>query len=174
MTPGPLPQAADAVPPRQALRAIAGFEALKGAVALAAGLGLLSLLHHDLHRRALALIGHVGLDPGGRYPALLLGDLDRLQQTPVRTLLLAVAAYVSVRWIEAWGLWKDASWGEWLGAVSGALYLPFELRHLMHRPGVAAAVVVGMNLLLVAYLARQWWRQRRVERPAAAVPPVVR
>ncbi|URI06908.1 DUF2127 domain-containing protein [Aquincola tertiaricarbonis] len=163
---------ANSAPPgegtRQALRAIAAFEALKGLVALAAGLGLLSLLHHDLHRLALALIGHVGLDPGGHYPALLLGRLDQLQHLPTRLLLMAVLAYVALRWLEAWGLWKGAAWGEWLGALSGALYLPFELRHLLHRPSVAAAAVVTLNAVLVVVLARQWWRQRDRRRAQGA------
>lgn len=152
---------------RGALRAVAGFEALKGAVALAAGLGLLGLLHHDLHRLALSLIGHVGLSPGARYPALLLGELDRLQHTPTRWLVLAVAAYVALRWAEAWALWRGAAWGEWLGAVSGALYLPFELRHLLHRPSVAGVAVVALNLLLVAWLAWRCWQRRR----GAHAPP---
>lgn len=52
---------------RRALRAIVGFEALKGVVALTACLGFLSLLHHDLHPVAASLIGHVGLDPGGHH-----------------------------------------------------------------------------------------------------------
>lgn len=153
---------------RRALRAVAGLEALKGAVALAGGLGLLGLLHHDLHRLALALIGHVGLDPGARYPALLLGDIDRLQLTPVRWLLAVVATYVALRWAEAWALWRGAAWGEWLGAVSGAAWLPFELRHLLHAPSLAAAVVVGLNLLLVLWLAGRCWQRRRAATAATA------
>ena len=153
---------------RRALRAIAAFEALKGLVALAAGLGLLSLLHHDLHRLALALIGHVGLDPGDHYPALLLGQMDRLQHLPAQQVLLAVLAYVSLRWVEAWGLWRGAAWGECLGAVSGALYLPLELRNLLNRPTVAAAAVVTLNAILVVVLARQWWRQRGLRRTATS------
>lgn len=149
---------------RGALRTVAGFEALKGAVALAAGLGLLGLLHHDLHRLALSLIGHVGLSPGAHYPALLLGELDRLQHTPTQWLLLAVAGYVALRWAEAWALWHGAAWGEWLGAVSGALYLPVELRHLLHRPGMAGAAVVVLNLLLVLWLAGRCWQRARRQR----------
>ncbi len=53
---------------QRALRTIAILEAVKGVVALLAGLGLLGLLHHDLHRAAVSLIGHVGLNPGERYP----------------------------------------------------------------------------------------------------------
>ena len=152
-------------PKRRALRAIAGFEALKGLLALAAGLGLLGLLHRDLHHMALVLISHVGMDPGGRYPALLLHAADVLGDANLRSLLLVAVLYVAVRWAEAWGLWNGHRWGEWLGALSGALYVPFELRHLLHKPGLSAALVLALNLAVVGFLAWQLWRERRERRP---------
>jgi uncharacterized membrane protein (DUF2068 family) len=149
----------------RALRAIASFEALKGGVALAAGLGLLSLLHQDLHRIAVSLIGHVGLDPGAHYPAMVLREVDQLRDARLSSLLLAVGAYALVRLTEAYGLWHGRSWGEWLGALSGALYVPFEVRHLMHRPTALAAAVLAVNLAVVGFLAWQLWRQRQRSGP---------
>jgi uncharacterized membrane protein (DUF2068 family) len=147
--------------PGKALRAIAGLEALKGVVALGASLGFLSLLHHDLHHIAAALIGHVGLDPGGLYPAMVLSDIDQLRGAPLRPLLLAASAYVLVRFLEAYGLWNGRPWGEWLGALSGALYVPFELRHLLHSPTLAVAVVITVNIAVVGFLAWQLRQRRR-------------
>jgi hypothetical protein len=82
---------------RRALRAIAAFEAIKGAVALAASLGFLGLLHHDPHRLAASLIGHIGLDPGAHYPAIVLRDVDQLLGANLRSLVLAVSGYVRAR-----------------------------------------------------------------------------
>jgi uncharacterized membrane protein (DUF2068 family) len=148
-------------PIRRALRSIAAVEALKGFVALAAGLGLLGLVHRDLHHLAASLIGHIGLDPGDRYPAMLLRTVDVLRSANLRSILLAVTAYSSVRFLEAYGLWCNRTWGEWLGALSGALYVPFELRHLAYRPTVATAVVIALNIGVVGFLAWQIWRERR-------------
>lgn len=156
------PQAAR---PGPALRAIAGFEALKGIVALAAGLGFLSLLHRDLHHVAASLIGHIGLDPGGHYPAIILDNVDKLLAVNRGSLLLAASAYVLVRFMEAYGLWNERPWGEWLGALSGALYVPFELRHLIHSPTLATAAVVVVNIAVVGFLAWQL-RQRGLSRAA--------
>jgi uncharacterized membrane protein (DUF2068 family) len=142
------------------VRAIAAFEACKGAIALAASLGLLSLLHHDLHRLAATLIGHVGLDPGAHYPAMLLDGVDQLGSANLKYLLLAAGGYVLVRFVEAYGLWKGRTWGEWLGALSGAVYVPFELRHLLHRPTLAAAAVIGINVAVVCFLGWQLWCER--------------
>src|SRR5882724_6435322 len=86
---------------RRTLRVIAAFEALKGLTALAAGAGLLSLLHHDLHHIAEALIGHIGLKPGDHYPAILLHYVDVVRDADLRSLLLAASGYVAVRWVEA-------------------------------------------------------------------------
>ncbi len=145
----------------RALRTIAVFEAVKGALAIAAALGFLSLLHRDLHHVVASLIGHGGLDPGGHYPTIILHDVDQLQATRARTVLLAAAAYAAVRLAEAYGLWFARPWGEWLGAVSGAVYLPFELRHLIHRPTLATALVIAVNLVVVLYLVQQLRLTRR-------------
>ncbi len=149
---------------RRTLRVIAGFEAVKGFIALAAGLGLLSLLHHDLHHLALSLIGHLRLDPDALYPAMFLRDVDKLLAADRGPLLLAACAYVTVRFSEAYGLWHQRPWGEWLGALSGALYLPFELRHMILRPTLATASVIAANLAVVAFLAWLLWRQRSLRR----------
>jgi uncharacterized membrane protein (DUF2068 family) len=140
---------------RRALRTIAAFEALKGVAALAASLGLLSLLHRDLHHFVAALISHFGLEPGDQYPALVLHYADLLADANRRNLVLLAAGYITLRFTEAYGLWLQRRWGEWLGALSGALYVPFELGHLLHRPTVLAGAVLAGNLLIVAYLARE-------------------
>ncbi|MDE2397691.1 MAG: DUF2127 domain-containing protein [Burkholderiales bacterium] len=160
MKPHPLPPTAQ----RRALRSIAAFELFKGVVALAAGLGLLSLLHRDLPHIAATLIGHIGLDPGAHYPAMFLREVDVLHDTSRRTLLLAIVGYVTVRLFEGWGLWHGRRWGEWLGALSGLVYVPFELRHLLHRPDLTGLLVVLFNLAIVAFLGWQLWSERERSR----------
>lgn len=147
---------------RRALRTIAAFEALKGAVALVAGVGVLGLLHKDLHQIAAALIGHVGLNPGAYYPALLLAGIDRWSGHGDWQMLTAVATgYAALRFTEAYGLWRDRAWGEWLGALSGGLYIPFELWHWLHRPTAAATAVIALNAVVIAYLGWQLAQRRR-------------
>ena len=150
---------------RGPLRAIAAFEALKGVLALAASLGFLGLMHHDLHQLAAALIGHIGLDPGDHYPALVLSNIDQLRNADLTPLLLAAFAYVLVRFIEAFGLWHGRPWAAWLGALSGGVYIPFELRHLLRSPTAASAVVIVVNLAVVGFLAWRLWRRRHARAP---------
>jgi uncharacterized membrane protein (DUF2068 family) len=142
---------------KRVLRAIAIFEAAKGLAALAAGLGLLELLHHDIHRLALALLWRFHLDPALPYPTLLLHYADLLGAINLRTLAPVALAYIAVRFLEAWGLWKEKTWAEWLGALSGALYIPLEVAHLAHRPGAINAGVLLANVVIVGFLAFQLW-----------------
>ena len=150
---------------RRALRTIAAFEAAKGVTALAASLGLLSLVHRDdLHQLLTDLIGRFGLNPGERYPAAILHYADVLANTNLRSLVLLASGYVVLRFCEAYGLWYQRTWGQWLGALSGALYVPFEVRHLIEKPTIAAVVVLVSNLLVVGYLAFLVWRDRHPRR----------
>lgn len=109
----------------------------------------------------LALIDHIGLDPGAHYPALLLHDVDLLHDADLRRLYALIGAYTALRGVESWGLWHERAWGEWLGALSGAIYLPLEIEHFVHRPRLVYAAVVAFNLGVVAFLAWRLWRRRR-------------
>jgi uncharacterized membrane protein (DUF2068 family) len=158
------PRAADTRHPAatlRTLRAIAVFEAIKGIAAFAAVVGVLDLMHHDVRHLAMELIGHFHLNPEARYPSILLHYADLLPGADVRWLMLLAAAYIGVRLLEGYGLWNERAWAEWLGALSGGLYVPFELVHLMHRLSVINGLVLGLNLFLVGFLADQLWQQRR-------------
>jgi len=110
---------------------------------------------------AVALIGRFGLNPGEHYPSIILHYADLLADANLRSLVLLAAGYVALRFCEAYGLWHQRSWGEWLGALSGALYVPFELHHLVHQPSLASAMVLAINVGVVGYLAWLLWRERR-------------
>lgn len=145
------------------LRGVALFEASKGVAALAGMLGLLGLLHHNLHHLALELIGHFGLDPRQPFPVMLLSWADRLNATPFKTIWLIASLYAFTRWVEAWGLWHDRAWGEWFGALSGALYIPFELRHIAHHASWHNVFIFLINVLLVAFLMYRLWQRKSAQ-----------
>lgn len=146
---------------RRTLRAIAVFEAIKGIAALAAIVGVLDLMHRDVRHLAIALIGRFGLNPDARYPSILLHYADLLPDANVRLLVFLAVGYILVRLLEAYGLWNDRAWGEWLGALSGGLYIPFEIGHLMHQSSVIGAVVLAGNVLMVGFLVFQLRRRRK-------------
>lgn len=135
------------------LRTIALYEAAKGLVVLLAGSGLLLLVHRDVQAMAERLVLHLHLDPARRYPRIFLHLVT--EATPGRLRLLAVGAlaYAGVRFAEAWGLWRDRRWAEWLGLVTGIFYVPFEARALIRHRHLESLVALAINLAIVVYLA---------------------
>ena len=142
------------------LRSIAVFEASKGFLAIIGALGYLSLMHHDIHLLALELIGHLGANPMDHYPAIFIRWADDLAGSSVQSVLLLAAGYSSIRFLEAFGIWWDKSWGEWLAATSGGIYIPFEVGHLTREPGWISVLVLAINLALVIYLAQVLYKKR--------------
>jgi uncharacterized membrane protein (DUF2068 family) len=145
---------------KAALRAIAIFEAIKGFAAIAAGIGLLSLAHRDLRAMAYALIGHFHLDPDAHYPKMLLDDASKLANADIRQAVLLALVYATIRFTEGYGLWKDRAWAEWLAALSGGVYLPFEIRHLAQHVSAINGAVLTFNVAVVAFMVYRL-RQRR-------------
>ena len=149
---------------RRTLHAIAVFEAVKGFAALIASIGLLQLLDHDVRQMVLSLLWRFHLDPKTHYPELLLHYADLLSAINLRTMAPVAAGYITIRLAEAYGLWKEKIWGEWLAALSGALYIPLEVAHLIDRPTFINGGVLLANILMVAFLAFQLLR--RIRKPA--------
>ncbi len=74
-------------------------------------------------------------------------------------------AYSTLSFAEAFGLWFDRRWAVWLGAASGAIYVPVELYELWQKPGAIKAATLALNVAVVAYLI---WTLRQ-DRGAPAV-----
>jgi uncharacterized membrane protein (DUF2068 family) len=142
---------------RRALRAIALFEATKGAVVLAGLIGLIDLLHSDVQAAALALIGRFGLDPDAPYPSMLLHYAALLPNADIAQLVMLASAYITLRAVEAAGLWFTQVWAEYLGALSGGIYIPFEVSHFVHEPDWVNAGIVVVNVVIVGYLVYALW-----------------
>lgn len=139
--------------PDRGLRTVAVFEGIKGGVALFSGLIILFLIRkHDLPVVINDLVGswHLRTD----HP--LLERLIALagMVTPENMLLLSGLAvgYSVIRFAEAWGLWRSRVWAEWLGILSGGIYLPAEIYEIYRHPGVLPVVVFLVNVLIIAYL----------------------
>jgi uncharacterized membrane protein (DUF2068 family) len=145
---------------RTALHAIALFEAVKGFAAITASLGLLSLAHHDVRAMAYALIGHFHLDPDAHYPSLFINDVELLANANLRQVVPLAWAYAAIRLTEGYGLWKDRAWAEWLAALSGSVYLPLEVTHLVQHTTVINGMVLTGNVVVVAYMVLRLWRRR--------------
>ena len=144
------------------LRTVALFEAAKGALVLLAGFGVFALFHHDAQHAAEQLVRHFHLNLASRYPRIFLHLAD--EATPPHLYALAAAAlgYATVRFVEAYGLWRERAWAEWFALVSSGIYLPIEMWELAKGITWPRATLFAVNLVIVAYLARTLAFRRRV------------
>ena len=139
------------------LHVIAMVEMAKGALALIAASGLEIMGPAPLQRALHALIQHFQLDPSSGITAWLAGVLN---PTGIHIAAAIAAAYGLLHLIEGWGLWRAKAWASWLGCLSAAAYLPFDITAFLHHRHWLEAVAVAINLLVVWVLARDLFKRR--------------
>lgn len=154
-------QAAGGAIEHRAIKAIAFFEALKGAVVLLAATGLLSLLHRDVYEIAVRLVEHAHLNPAAKYPQIFLDAAAKLEDSRLLLLATGAAAYSLVRFVEAWGLFRERAWAEVLAAGSGAIYVPFEVLEIQRHVTWHGVLLLALNLVVVAFMVHALMRRRR-------------
>ena len=129
------------------------FEAAKGALVLTAGFGLFRLLHRDAEHVAIQLYRHLHLNAAKGHARIFVQLLSDLSSTKLWLLASLAATYSCVRFIEAYGLWHNRAWAKWLAALSGAIYVPFELYELYIGPTRLKLAALALNIAVVAYMA---------------------
>ena len=140
------------------LRAVAVFEALKGAIVLLAGFGLTRLVHRDVAHAAHALIDRLHLDATRKFPHIFLRLAENLTDGQLWGLAALALAYALLRFAEAYGLWRERRWGEWIAAVSGGIYVPLEIYELAQRVTWVRVGALLLNATVVTYMCYMLWR----------------
>lgn len=154
---------------REALRAVALFEALKGVLAIAAALGLLAFLHRDLQHFADELVELLRLHADGRFALSITAAVQRASEFHAATVVAVAGGYAALRLFEAYGLWHSRAWAEWFAVVGGGLYIPFEVEHLVHgHHRLITLSALAINLLIVAVMVRALLARRRQRLPPAS------
>lgn len=149
---------------KRGLRLVALFEALKGAVVLLAGCGVLTLIHKNLHNVAVQLVQVLHLNPARHYPTIFIDAVNRVTDLQLWLLALSALIYSAVRLVEAYGLWLQQKWAQWFGFLSGAVYLPVEIFEIWRKPTWPRIIVLLVNLGVVWYLAKALRRSKRSRR----------
>ncbi|MEI6218831.1 MAG: DUF2127 domain-containing protein [bacterium] len=134
------------------LRGVAVFEASKGIIVLIAGLGVLSLIHHDLQKAAEHLVARLHLIPTKHTARIFIELANDMNDTRLRLLALFAAIYSIIRFIEAYGLWFGQRWAEWFAVISGGVYIPVEIVSLSHGFSWWKIATLALNLLVVGYI----------------------
>ncbi|PYX87555.1 MAG: DUF2127 domain-containing protein [Acidobacteria bacterium] len=153
---------------KKGLRTVATIEFLKGIGGVLLGVGFLSLVHKDVWDITARVMEFLHINPDRHWAQVI---LDRADQVTDHQLLMVAAgffAYSTLRFIEAYGLWKTRIWAEWLAILSGLLYLPFELHELLRKATPLKWALLVINLALVSYVAYVRFSAKRLERQVRA------
>jgi uncharacterized membrane protein (DUF2068 family) len=150
------------------VRAVALFEAAKGTLVLLTGFGALSLIHHDAQRIAEQLVGHLHLNPAKHYPRIFIDTAANLTDVRLWRLATLAATYGLIRFVEAYGLWVGRRWAEWFAAVSGGIYIPFEIYELLQRVTWLAIGALVANVLIVVLMIHALLRVQTADRSGEA------
>ena len=149
------------------LRAVATLEFTKGVVVLLLVLGVASLIERERWPITETLLEFFRIDPARTFAHNISHLLARFTGTRLWTAAGVAMAYTCLRFVEAYGLWNARVWAEWLALASGAVYLPFEIIALAHRPNLLHLVVLLVNVGIVLYMAflrtlgREDWHRAR-------------
>ena len=144
------------------LRAVAVFEAAKGTLVLVTGLGALSLIHHDIQRFAEQLVGHLHLNPAKHISQIFIAAAANLNDARLSVLAVLAASYGLLRFVEAYGLWHGRRWAEWFAAISGGIYIPFEIYELLQSYTWLSLGAFIVNVLVVILMISTLHRNRSV------------
>lgn len=140
------------------LHVIAIVELAKGALAMLAASSLELAGPAPLQRALHALVDHFQLDMGHGIAGWL---AHAINPSGVHVAAGIAALYGMLHLVEGWGLWRAKAWASWLGVISAASYLPFDVYALATHRHWLEAVVVAVNLLVVWVLARDLLARRR-------------
>ena len=175
------PKDATAVAPKQpplpqrltrGLHIVAIFEATKGLLVFAAGIGALSLLTRDAAEIAERIVRSLLLNPDSQLVKFLVERAGHVTNRQLWWLAIAATLYSGMRFAEAYGLWKNRAWAEWLAVLGGMVYLPFEISAILHRATVLRYSLFIINLLIVGYVARVLYVKRKARKAAASAAPI--
>lgn len=152
------------------LKVIAIFKLLKGVLLLSVGISLLFL---NSKTRWLDAIGDWAGDELALVhskPALYL--LNQLQSViaggQLRVTGIVSLLYAGVLFTEGTGVYFQQRWAEFLMIFATAALIPFEIRHMFHRPSLVAGLILAANCFIVWFL--YFVLRREKQPPPPAVP----
>jgi uncharacterized membrane protein (DUF2068 family) len=151
------------------LRVVASFEFTKGVFVLLIGLSAILLVHKDAWVIAESLLALLHISTDRHSAQLFLDFADRLTDARLWAAAQLAFAYSVLRFAEAYGLWKQRTWAEWLAFVSGTLFLPIEIRGLMRGITVLRSTVFVANLGIVLYMFFLLRAERRRRRECLSI-----
>ena len=134
------------------LRLIAGLEFFKGIIVLVVSIFLFHLSGEGDELKIPNLFRHIHAFSAGPFFYKNLIDANFNKEG---FLLVWATIYSSLRFLEAYGLWKLKNWGFLIGIVSVSIYLPFEVFEILKDVTIIKIIITLINLVILIYLIKK-------------------
>jgi uncharacterized membrane protein (DUF2068 family) len=134
------------------VRTVATIELAKGVVVVLAGLGLLSMRHRNIWGVAESFLEFFHVNPYHHYVGVFIDLVSRISDVRLWKIALVAGVYAILRFVEAFGLWYALPWAEWMAAITGGIYIPFEAADLIRRVTWLRLLVLVINSAIVLYM----------------------
>ena len=143
------------------LMAIAALKFVNGIGLLALGLGALHFLHSDVAKEFAHWMELLRADPHNRYLLWLVQKLSNVDEHRLRQLSVGTFFYSALFLCEGTGLALAKRWAEYLTIITTASLMPLEMYEIYVHLTWPRAVVLVVNIAVVAYLV---WELRRTKK----------
>ena len=136
------------------VRTVATVEFTKGILVVLAGLGVLSMRHKDIGGVAESLLEflHVNAQHHHHFFGIFIALVHRVSDVRLWKIALVAIIYVTLRFVEAYGLWYIRPWAEWMAIASGAVYIPFEAVDFLRHSTWFRLLIIVVNVGIVLYM----------------------
>ena len=135
---------------------------------MAVGLGALHLVHSNIGDLFLKVATWLHLNLDGKLVGRMEDNADLISGHQLRQVSLATCGYAIVSLIEGTGLMLEKTWAEYLTLTLTIGALPWEIFELLKDATATRWVVLGTNLLVLAYLVWFLKRKKRLKHEAMA------
>lgn len=142
------------------LLAIAIFKFTKCALLGVVGFGALQMLRPEVAEWAEARAADWELNDERRILQLVLERACDLSETRLRAIGFGCLAYAAVFLIEGIGLYLERRWAEYLTIIATGSLIPIELYEIARHATLGKFAILGVNLVIVGYLAYRLRQQR--------------
>lgn len=132
------------------------------------GILALALVHKNVWLIAETLLAAFHINTDRRSAQMFLNFADNITDARLWAVARIAFAYTVLRFAEAYGLWHERTWAEWVALVSGALLMPIEIRELLRGlTWIRGGMFLG-NVAVILYMLHVILSNRRArESPAS-------
>jgi uncharacterized membrane protein (DUF2068 family) len=128
------------------------FKLGKGILFVVLGIGLLKLVDKDIDDIFREVISKFHIDEENHFVQHILEHLSLITNYRLREFSLASFIFSGLLLIEAFGLFWQKMWAEFMTIVETSLFIPFEIYGIIRHGTQLKVIILTINVLIVTYL----------------------